>query len=103
MLGDECEILETLDDEKSDGGYVDYVLRMSYKYHGVLLYEFCVRCNVVTTKLLNIESLLAMKCIEWMVSWQCRQTYVETKTVFGGGMFCQLFLLGAIHGVQTVA
>lgn len=88
MLGDECEILETLDDEKSDGGYVDYVLRMSYKYHGVLLYEFCVRCNVVTTKLLNVESLLAMKCIEWMVSWQCRQTLLALGEACFVNCFC---------------
>jgi hypothetical protein len=67
VLGDEGEILETLDDEKSDGGYVDYVLVMSYKYRGVLLHKFCVGCNVVTTKcwmlsLFQLWSALSGRC-----------------------------------------
>lgn len=38
------------------------------------------------------------------VHWVDGVMAVQTNIVgFGGGMFCQLFLLGAIHGVQTVA
>ena len=49
VFGEEDETLETLDDETSDGGQVDYVLVMSYTSCGVLLHKCCVFCNVVST------------------------------------------------------
>jgi hypothetical protein len=44
--------------------------------------------------MLNVESLSAMKCIKWTVSWQSRQALVALREA----CFVKLFLLGAIHG-----